>query len=430
MGPSASPYFCLQDYDCVGFDLDNTLLKYNISNMVKLNYELLARFLVEQKGYDPCHLLKPLNMDFLQKGLTLDYEKGNVLQLSPDGSIHRACHGTKLLLEADIQGIYGKDKMNLLTQEYTQNMLDAWNGPISEKIRSVMDHFDVSAALAFARCVDNIDARSENTPTEYNLHSDITDGLVNMFQRDNFANNTGGFFSAVRENPDKYLHRCSNSVRQWLEKLKSDKKVFLITGSNVDFASFTAQYCFGEDWKDLFDVIVCYARKPGFFTGRKPFVSLVNGKENDIIQPEDIHLGKIYSQGNWQDLYELFKKETNKKFPKCVYVGDNILQDVFAPDEFTRCDAVAISDEMRAEGVGYNKEYIDVLSSNTWGSYFYHKGDNLSLWYDMIRRHAAVCVPSVDVLAEKPLDFQIQTFKSLSPDPSQPVGFFPSAPTK
>ncbi|XP_026292356.1 5'-nucleotidase domain-containing protein 1 [Frankliniella occidentalis] len=431
MAPETSSIFRLSDYDCVGFDLDNTLLKYNIANMVKLEYEILAQFLVDQKGYDTTYLRKPLDLDFLQKGLTLDYENGNVLQLSPDGTIHRASHGTKLLTDAEIEDLYGKEKYSQLTQEYTQNMLDAWNGPISEKVRSVMDHFDVPASLAFARCVDNIDANAEkeNIPSgKYNLYQDLTDALVHMFQRDNFANNSGGFFPTMKKNPELYMHHASENVRTWLKELRKQKKVFLVTGSHVDFASFTAKYSFGEDLKDLFDIVVTFARKPGFFTGRRPFVSLENGQEKDLVQPEDIHLGNIYSQGNWQDLYELFKKETGKKHPKCLYVGDNVLQDVFAPDEYTRCHTVAISEEMRGEGVGSDRTYHDVLASNTWGSYFSQKGKKPSLWCDLIQKHAAICVPSVDVLAEKPLDFQYQTFKCASPDQSQPVGFFPSAP--
>lgn len=434
MAQPATANYRLSDYDCVGFDLDGTIVKYNISNMVKLVYETLSQFLVDQKGYDANYLRKPLNVDFLQKGLTIDFQNGNVLQLAPDGSIHRACHGTRLLTDAEVEDLYGSDKSSPLTQEYTQNMLDAWNGPISQRIRSVMDHFDVPVTLAFARCVDNIEARVENDEEnaigKYNIHQDLLDGLTYMFQRDNFANNTGGFFPALKKNPELYLHKCSDNVRNWLKTLKTQKKIFLVTGSHVDFASFTNEYCLGEDLKSMYDIVVTFARKPGFFTGRRPFVSLTDGKEMDLVEPENIHLGSIYSQGNWQDLYELFKRETGLKHPKCVYFGDNVLQDVFAPDEFTRCFSVAISEEMRSEGVGADKAHIDVLASNTWGSYFYQKGGKCSLWCDIIQRHSVICVPNLDVLVDIPLDFEIQSFKCPSPDNSKPVGFFPEAPSK
>lgn len=419
MSRAAVPYLRVADYDCVGFDLDNTLVKYNIANMVKLEYDLLAHFLVDQKGYDAHYLLRPLDVDFLQKGLTMDYEKGNLLQLSADGSIHRAAHGTRLLSDAEIEDVYGKDRISTLTLEYTQSILDAWNGPMSERIRSVMDHFDIPVCLIFARCVDNVDAvaEKEDTPKQYNLYRDILDGLIYMFQRDNFGNNTGGFFPALKKNPELFIHRASDNLNKWMKELKSQKKVFLVTGSHVDFASFTAQYIFGNEWRSLFDVIVTFARKPGFFTGRRPFVALEGAKEMDVVEPEDIKLGNIYSQGNWQDLYELFKRETGQKHPKCLYVGDNVIQDVFAPDEYTRCQTVAISEEMRSEGVGNDATYLNVLGSNTWGSYFSQREGKVSLWCDIIKRHSLVCVPSMEVLAEKSIDSKIE-----------PLGFYPKSP--
>lgn len=61
----------LSDYDCIGFDLDNTLLRYKLTAMVELEYDVLANFLVTTKGYPPHRLLRPMqeNIDFLQRGL-------------------------------------------------------------------------------------------------------------------------------------------------------------------------------------------------------------------------------------------------------------------------------------------------------------------------------------------------------------------------
>ena len=80
---------CLDDYDCVGFDLDHTLCRYNVGPMIRLEYDLLAEFLVAKKGYDPAIRAKPFDADrhFVCKGLTLDCDKGNLLRLSHDGFI-------------------------------------------------------------------------------------------------------------------------------------------------------------------------------------------------------------------------------------------------------------------------------------------------------------------------------------------------------
>jgi len=43
------------------------------------------------------------------------------------------------------------------------------------------------------------------------------------------------------------------------------KFLYVITGSHIDFASHVASYAIGPDWKDLFDIVIFFARKPSFF---------------------------------------------------------------------------------------------------------------------------------------------------------------------
>jgi hypothetical protein len=137
--------FKISDYDCIGFDLDNTLVRYNISNMVKLEYELLAKYLVEEKGHSQEFLYKPYNddIDFLQKGLILDFQRGNQLRIGPDGYIQKAAHGTKMMTDAEIVADYGDERKWEVTTEYSGNMLVAWNGPLAEKMRTLLDYFDM-----------------------------------------------------------------------------------------------------------------------------------------------------------------------------------------------------------------------------------------------------------------------------------------------
>ena len=54
--------------------------------------------------------------------------------------------------------------------------------------------------------------------------------------------------------------------RSWLRMLRSNGKfLYVITGSHYDFASHVASYAIGDDWKDLFDIVIFFARKPSFF---------------------------------------------------------------------------------------------------------------------------------------------------------------------
>jgi 5' nucleotidase family len=142
---SGTDLFKINDYDCIGFDLDNTLVRYDITNMVKLEYEVLAKYLVEQKGHAKEFLYKPYDegVDFLQKGLVLDFHRGNLLRLGADGFIQRAAHGTKLMTDAEIVADYGAGRQWDVTTEYAKNMMVAWNTPLEKKMRTLLDYFDM-----------------------------------------------------------------------------------------------------------------------------------------------------------------------------------------------------------------------------------------------------------------------------------------------
>jgi 5' nucleotidase family len=169
--------FSLNDYDCIGFDLDNTLVKYNVKNMIYHEYNVLADFLIS-KGYSKEYLLNSIeeNSDFLQKGLILDFERGNLLRICPDGSIQIGSHGTKFLTKHEIIEIYGDKKRWEVTDKYCQDMLIAWNGTLADHMRTCLDYFDMPAALAFARIVDSIDAKKGERQEKYNIWPDILSG--------------------------------------------------------------------------------------------------------------------------------------------------------------------------------------------------------------------------------------------------------------
>ncbi|XP_058822305.1 5'-nucleotidase domain-containing protein 1 [Topomyia yanbarensis] len=411
---TGSDTFRFADYDCVGFDLDNTLLRYQIGNMIELEYDIMSKFLVEEHGYSGKYLLQPLDVDFLQKGLVIDFQRGNILKLGPDGTIHQATHGTKKMAEAEIIAYYGREKRWSVTTDYCENLLVAWNGPLSEKIRTVLDYFDICATLLFGRIIDTLDEDAHERIGQYNVWPDMLDALVNMYSREHFGRNVGGYFEALKENPEKYLHKASPQLVSWLRELKQTKTTYLITGSHIDFANFTASYALGPDWPELFDVVVGFAKKPGFFVGAKPFIGLDGTTETDPLTPSQLERNHLYSQGNWRDLTILLQRLSHKQNPRYLYIGDNLVQDVYAPSKFTKSDTVAVVEEMAAEGVNdHAPAHPDAsyLQSRFWGSYFVANSnprqEEPSLWADLIQRHARICVPSMDVVAQYPVDHTI-----------------------
>ncbi|XP_055637582.1 5'-nucleotidase domain-containing protein 1 isoform X1 [Toxorhynchites rutilus septentrionalis] len=425
--------FRFADYDCVGFDLDNTLLRYQIGNMMELEYEIMSKFLVEQRGYSGKYLLQAPDIDFLQKGLIIDFERGNVLKVGPDGTIHQATHGTQKMVESEIIAYYGDEKKWEVTTEYCENMLVAWNGPLSEKMRTVLDYFDICATLLFGRIIDTLDEDSHERIGRYNIWPDVLDALVYMYSREHFGLGVGGYFQSLTEQPEKYLQKASPKVVSWLRELKKTKTTFLVTGSHIDFANFTASYALGPDWSELFDVVVGYAKKPGFFTGAKPFVGLQNAVETDPLTPSQLERNGIYSQGNWRDLTVLLERLSHKTKPRYLYIGDNLIQDVYTPSKFTKADTIAIVEEMSAEGMKNHPHNTHpdgrYLQSSFWGSYFSAssnpRSEEPSLWADIIKRHARICVPNMDEVAQYPIDYN---YNSFTESVTCSDGYYPAEP--
>jgi len=375
----------LEKYDCFGFDLDNTLLEYEVTAMCELIYDLLSKFLVAQRNYSGEYLLMPIsdNIDFLQKGLAIDFDRGNIVKLGNGGKVVKACHGSKPLLPREIVDAYGSNEIWDVGNHFFSDTLSAWNGPLSEKIRCVLDYFDIVCTLLFTRAVDTVDS-SGNGGDYVQIWRDILDGLNDLYISDHFKIDKGGFFPALKQAPSTYIKKTPECVIKWLKELRSKGKfVFLMTGSAFDFASFTSCNALGEDWQALFDLVICFARKPGFFSGDRPFLSVDK-------QPCSIAAaGKVVTQGNFKELKAFLAKKTGVEKPKVLYVGDNVVQDVLAPVVTNCTDAVFICPEME-------KTAKPIFShSKTWG--FYHEDS----WCELIAsRHAIATVPSLKHLVD------------------------------
>ncbi|XP_005176779.1 5'-nucleotidase domain-containing protein 1 [Musca domestica] len=409
--------FRMADYDIIGFDLDGTLLRYNLSNMVPLVYELLVKYLVEERSYPRELLQKQFNRDFIQKGLIVDTERGNLLKLSEDGKILKAAHGTRSLQESEIEAVYGKARIWSIAKEYIDDPLSAWNGPVSEKLRSLLDYFDIAASLVFGHAVDTIDELSEKNenPLEknnYEIWPDLLSGLIKIYTRENFANRESPYFEALKNEPEKYLVKTDNKVLDLLRELKSSgKALYLLTGSNIDFANLTASYALGADWKKLFNVVVSFGKKPGFFYMQRQFLQVKNltEVEGSELSLEDALAtnGSCYSQGNWQQLKtslskNVVGKEDNET--RCLYVGDNLIQDVYTPFTKASMDTIALSEELLENDNNY--EYKNIVHSTKWDSYFSINGAP-TLWSKNMEKYSRLCVSSMDVIAAVPVTDKI-----------------------
>ncbi|XP_037070310.1 5'-nucleotidase domain-containing protein 1-like [Pollicipes pollicipes] len=360
--------FDFSPYQCVGFDLDNTLCQYQVQPLMEMAYDqCLVPHLISRWQY-PADVFAPMcdQLELCARGLILDTMRGNLLKLRHDGAVLRATHGSQPLTRAELVEAYGRGGAPAAARHLALSVAD----PPCGTLRSFRDYFDA-------------------------------DGIAHMYARHQFAADDGGFFSRLRADTPALAHPCSAAVLRLLRQLRSQGKLlFLITSSHADYARHMARLALGgADWFDFFDVVVTYACKPRFFTGRAPFLALdAADREAAPVAGAALRPGRVYSQGSWAELYGLLQRQLGTERPACVYVGDNLAYDVHPARAYTRCHVVAVCEELEAEwGVRCaSGAPTTVRHSRLWGSLL-SEGDQDTLWGAVVRG-AHGCVPRVDYL--------------------------------
>ena len=93
----------------------------------------------------------------------------------------------------------------------------------------------------------------------------------------------GKFFPKVLGNPTKYIQYQPDLYKTLTELKRQGKKLFLGTNSHTDYTEFIMKTTLGDNWKELFDIVCSYCRKPVFFWDQKerpPFYALDTKSKN------------------------------------------------------------------------------------------------------------------------------------------------------
>ncbi|XP_053315875.1 5'-nucleotidase domain-containing protein 1 isoform X2 [Spea bombifrons] len=439
--------FSVSDCDIIGFDLDHTLCQYKLRESNKLIYDSFAQYLVAEKGYSEELLsVAPEEWDFCSKGLVLDLEKGNFLKLGADGTILRACHGTKTMSAEQIEEAYGEKR------EWKH--FKAINGTYARSAKYYFydNYFDLPGALLCAKIVDTLETTDgEKT---FDFWKDMISAIEHNYKTSAFKENCGTYFPAVKRDPSKYLKPCPESVKNWIRSLKNAGKVLLlITSSHSDYCRLLCEHIIGKDFEEMFDIIITNALKPGFFSltpQQRPFWTLENDVEIDALP--SLKKSGWYSQGNWIQLYDHLKTLTGKPEPKVVYFGDSMRSDIFSVRRYSNWEAVLVLEELEGDEV-HEPDVTDLGSSlkkkgkydslqhqepyfvsNKWGSYFADTLTDLKgaqetpiiTWCcASIMNYSTIAIPSIKAIVDLPLDYKFTRFSSNNSDTD---GYYPQPP--
>eukprot|EP01012_Entosiphon_sulcatum_P063187 TRINITY_DN9025_c0_g1_i1.p1 TRINITY_DN9025_c0_g1~~TRINITY_DN9025_c0_g1_i1.p1 ORF type:complete len:507 (+),score=111.23 TRINITY_DN9025_c0_g1_i1:23-1522(+) len=261
-----APEFALDKMDWIGFDLDHSLCRYHTGPLSELVYRCLSTFLVKEKGYSATLTEQPYDPSFCSKGVIFEATTGNLLKLDASGHVSVAYHGSKhRLSDQELQRQYGNKPW------WGHAIVDAHQR--HDDIVLFLTFFEVPAVCLFARLVESIDAAPEGERTPYaNFLPHVWDAFNNAFNWQNFAAGTGGYFSALRADPAKYVVTRQPHLREWcLKRRSAGQRLFLCTNSHEDYTRFLMDFIAGPGWEQLFDLIVVYAGKAVFFSSIRPY---------------------------------------------------------------------------------------------------------------------------------------------------------------
>lgn len=428
--------FSLMNCDAIGFDVDHTLCRYKVDEQIELGYRAMAQYLVTNKGY-PKDLLRPVQDDAwmcFNGGLVFDVEYGHFLKLDKDGVIVRASHGMRFMSDPEILKFYNDRKW--------KHFAKMQEGVSSEAgvYHFYDNNFDVTGIVLLSRMIEyhkqkpGATKQSTNSDSSNKKHSgkgvwnDCVSAVEDSWKPCAFKAGSSGYFTAVEKNPEKYLIRCPDKVHRWLDELKNrGKTLFIITSSHCDYASHVLDYCFGEIWRDYFDLFISTAGKPRFFTHQAPFLA-VDHKTMTVGGPvETLKKKEWYSEGNAIQLMRTLRDFTGLENPKVSYFGDSLRSDVIPSDISFNWEAIYVMELLGVRGNGSSvdestgadnkndalpQSVENLLLSDRWGPVLSCRGasDMMSSYFaDVIRKHSTVAIYCLETMADKPVDYSYDT---------------------
>jgi len=231
----------------IGYDMDYTLIHYRVEIWEQRAYEHIKKKLEELKW--PVSALK-FDPALVCRGLIIDTEHGNLVKANRFGFIKSAFHGTKQLDFEDFRKTYARTIVDLSESRWVfLNSL-----------------FSISEGCMYAQMVDLLDQKKLPTPMGY---SDLYDKVRSSLDA---AHMEGDLKQEIMSHPEKFVILDPELTQALLDQKRAGKKLMLITNSEWTYTRAMMTYAFdrfltdGMTWKDLFDITIVAARKPGFFS--------------------------------------------------------------------------------------------------------------------------------------------------------------------
>jgi hypothetical protein len=162
----------------------------------------------------------------------------------------------------------------------------------------------------------------------------------------------GALKAEILGDPDRFIILDPDLPLTLLDQRHAGKKLLLITNSEWSYTRAVMSYAVdrflpeGSSWRDLFDIVIVSARKPGFFFERYPLFEVVD-EEAGLLRPSRRGLdpGSVYFGGN----ASLVENRLGLSGDEILYVGDHLYGDVHVTKAVLRWRTALILRELEEE---------------------------------------------------------------------------------
>jgi HAD superfamily 5'-nucleotidase-like hydrolase len=316
----------LRSIAAIGYDMDYTLVHYNVDEWERRAYEHIQQKLVDQ-GWP----LTDLQFDptTVVRGLIIDTELGNIVKANRFGYIKQARHGTVPMNFTVQRRLYGRTIVDLAERRWVfLNTL-----------------FSLSEACMYSQLVDLLD---KGVLPRVLSHDDLYDVIRTSLDDTHME---GILKTEIIADPERFIELDPDLPLTLLDQRHADKKILLITNSEWSYTRAMMEYAFDRylpgdtTWRDLFDLVIVSARKPAFFSTNHPFFEVTNdeGLLKPVVgAPQE---GGIYLGGNAAGV----EKHLGISGDNILYVGDHLFSDVHVTKNLLRWRTGLIVRELEAE---------------------------------------------------------------------------------
>ena len=321
----------------IGVDMDHTLVRYKSENFESLAYNIMREKLVANKKYPMFILDLKFQYNRAIRGLIIDRIRGNLLKLSRHSAIRLSYHG---LSQIDYS------KQNRIYKDKSYDKIDT--------------SFSIAFATLFGQLVELKDNKEKNNLPEYPTMAKDLNEVLDEAHRD------GSLKSVVRKNLSTYIIKDPDVVKGIEKYLKHDKKFFIVTNSDFEYAKMLLEYAINpflkgtKTWQNLFTFVIVSAKKPDFFFSENDFLKIdVNSGHHHQLK-ESLSPG-VYSGGN----ANRFTADLGLEPDEILYIGDNIYGDIVRLKKDCAWRTALVVDELDEEVKGLKKAqpYIKKINS-------------------------------------------------------------------